>query len=154
MSTVDCSEHGGNGGGCMPLRVLNTELGRIRARQDHNDARWGEIAAAVGEARTAAIEARNESKRSGENSVLCREALERIEARFYAPANEALVKYQSEPPDDDLGEITKVDIRRPVHTSRRLRAVEKQRNWVAIIAGGSAAIVAVIEAIARSGIFK
>jgi hypothetical protein len=49
--------------------------------------------------------------------------------------------------DNPITEITRTDIQRPVHTSRRLRTVTKQRN-----AGIAAFIGAVITAALASGV--
>lgn len=54
--------------------------------------------------------------------------------------------------DDPITDITRHDIQRPVHTSRKLRSVSKQRNWMAIGIGIGTMIVGIIEAFRAAGI--
>jgi len=56
--------------------------------------------------------------------------------------------------DEDVGVITRVDIQRPVQTSRRLRAAKRQRNWIAVGAGIGATIFGVIETLKLLGVLK
>lgn len=56
--------------------------------------------------------------------------------------------------DDPVTEITRADIQRPVHTSRKLRTVQKQRNWIAVGMGIGLAIAGVIEGLRLGGVLK
>ena len=56
--------------------------------------------------------------------------------------------------DDPVTEITRHDIQRPVFTSRRLRSVSRQRNWIAIGAAVAGMGVGAFEVLKALGVFK
>ena len=128
VAAIDCEEHQSNGGGCVPLHIVADEQRRhataiaiVKASQEKQDEREGRMLAAVGEAKSAAIEARNAAKLTDERAA-------RIEAAVCRPANNLLIKYQgdSDPPplldaDDGQDVPTSTSIHIPHLAERRIR---------------------------------
>ena len=54
----------------------------------------------------------------------------------------------------DLSEESRLDVQRPDLAILRRRKAVRQRNWVAIISASAGAVVIVLEALARLGVFK
>lgn len=146
---VNCDEHGGNGGGCLPLRIVDRETEALKKRFDKLDDREGRFAAAVGEAVTAAQKAEKAAERA---AVSC----ERIERKLFAPVNETIRKYSapdSNPPDllDDMGEVSRVQD--PSTLYRRAKRAEKQaarQKLIGAITGALIVLTGILAGIAKA----
>lgn len=138
---IDCEDHGGNGGGCLPLRIVSREVDALRARADESDAREGRFLAAVGESRVAANRAADSAERAAQSC-------ERIERKLFAPVNEAIRKHSAPPSDppllDDMGEITRTQDLPTIY--RRAKQAERQAAKQRLI-GAVTSVVLVLGAI-------
>lgn len=145
----DCEEHGGNGGGCYPLRILGQEVQRVAQKQAEQDTITGQFVRAVSEASGASNRAAMSAERAAIASIKAQESAERIERRLFEDVNAVIAKHSSPPPPDwdDAGEITKTQDVRTIY--KRAKRAERQRLY-AVIGGGVVTLGGTVWAILKA----